>query len=329
MTEFDWKKMMGPGKNNPDLFKKYIFDSFVPAGVREAEQQFVQQQYEQQRRDNRADWERQNEYNHPLEQMNRLRQAGLNPNLVYGKGADTTAGSIQSATPGRVDFKPSQLPQQIAGLVQNIRMNKAQTDNIAANTTVALAQRNNLESITAKNLQETAKSEFELQQAKELKEGIIERQKIDNFALRQGIELNLKDYDLRKLQMDINEARLSLDKAKNKQDIEESGQRIAESIKRTSGIALSNAYQKMKNEELFPLEMQKLRTDMRFTEQSISNLENTNKVLAADAYLRSLGIMPGDPTYLRMFMQFVNKGFDRDEWKKDKKSGLVGSGGKW
>lgn len=311
-----------------ELFDKYIYRSLAPGGVREAEQEYADAVYEKQKRDARADWERQNEYNHPLEQMNRLRQAGLNPNLVYGKGADNTAGVIAQASQPKVNFTPSQLPQQILSLAQNLRLQKAQTDNVAANTSVALAQKNNLESITAKNLQDTSRSKFDLEQAQQLKEGIIERQKIDNIMARQGIDLTLKDYDLRRMQMDINQARLSLEKAKNEQDIKESGQRIAESIKRTAGIQLNNAYQKMKNEELFPLEMQKLRTDMRYTEQGISNLENTNKVLAADAYLRSLGIMPGDPTYLRMFMQFVNKGFDRDEWKKDK-SGLVGSGGKW
>lgn len=40
----------------------------------------------------------QNEYNKPINQMRRLEEAGLNPNLVYGSGADTL-----SATAGRVE----------------------------------------------------------------------------------------------------------------------------------------------------------------------------------------------------------------------------------
>lgn len=39
--------------------------------------------------------DKQNEYNKPINQMARLREAGLNPNLVYGNGA----GSLESATP--------------------------------------------------------------------------------------------------------------------------------------------------------------------------------------------------------------------------------------
>lgn len=45
-----------------------------------------------QNRANRRQWDRANRYNHPAAQMQRLKQAGLNPNLVYGDG-----NAIQSA----------------------------------------------------------------------------------------------------------------------------------------------------------------------------------------------------------------------------------------
>lgn len=40
-------------------------------------------------------WNRQNQYNHPTQQMERYRSAGLNPNLIYGTG---TASAGNSAT---------------------------------------------------------------------------------------------------------------------------------------------------------------------------------------------------------------------------------------
>ena len=52
--------------------------------------------YGMQRRDALADWTMQNAYNSPAAQMERLRAAGLNPNLVYGHGADAQGGIIRS-----------------------------------------------------------------------------------------------------------------------------------------------------------------------------------------------------------------------------------------
>ena len=52
--------------------------------------------YGRQREDALADWARSNEYNSPLSQMQRLREAGLNPNLVYGNGANNVSQPVRS-----------------------------------------------------------------------------------------------------------------------------------------------------------------------------------------------------------------------------------------
>jgi hypothetical protein len=48
-------------------------------------------------------WNMQNAYNTPLEQMRRLKEAGLNPNLMYGKG--TTGNAVQIAPSKRPDTR--------------------------------------------------------------------------------------------------------------------------------------------------------------------------------------------------------------------------------
>lgn len=57
---------------------------------------------------NFALWNIQNAYNDPSAQMQRLRNAGLNPNLVYGKGATTVApqppAAQKSNASGKMDF---------------------------------------------------------------------------------------------------------------------------------------------------------------------------------------------------------------------------------
>jgi len=66
---------------------------------------------------NRENWRMQNEYNSPAQQMQRLKEAGLNPNLVYGNGATATGGSISSssATSPRGEAPRFDLGQIVSG----------------------------------------------------------------------------------------------------------------------------------------------------------------------------------------------------------------------
>jgi hypothetical protein len=79
---------------------------------------------------NRQNWQLQNEYNHPKQQMQRLKEAGLNPNLVYGNGAVATGGQISSAS-GR--SPQGQAPQfDLGGIVSgylDAEAKKVQIDN--------------------------------------------------------------------------------------------------------------------------------------------------------------------------------------------------------
>lgn len=54
---------------------------------------YAVQQMEMQNQMNIDQWNRENQYNSPTSQMQRLSAAGLNPNLVYGSGATTVSAS--------------------------------------------------------------------------------------------------------------------------------------------------------------------------------------------------------------------------------------------
>lgn len=65
--------------------------------------------YELQRQDALADWNRQNAYDHPTQQMQRLKEAGLNPHLVYGNGAvGNTSGQVNNV---KKDTPNTETPQ--------------------------------------------------------------------------------------------------------------------------------------------------------------------------------------------------------------------------
>lgn len=70
----------------------------LDAGDAQARQEELDwKSYQQSRKDALADAASQNAYNSPEQQMNRYRQAGLNPNLIYGSAANTTAAMIRSS----------------------------------------------------------------------------------------------------------------------------------------------------------------------------------------------------------------------------------------
>lgn len=85
-------------------------------------------------------WNRENEYNHPVQQMARLEEAGLNPNLVYGEGtqgATGQAGSIDRPYANQWDFDN---PVRNITDFQDVRLKGAQTDNVKTLATVNLQQ---------------------------------------------------------------------------------------------------------------------------------------------------------------------------------------------
>lgn len=106
-------------------------------------EKFAWNMYDKQRVDSLSDWNMQNAYNSPQAQMQRLKEAGLNPHLVYGTGtpastADAPRGSHSSApryTVPQMDLG-SVVQQAMATkqLQSNIAYTDAQTDAVKLQT---------------------------------------------------------------------------------------------------------------------------------------------------------------------------------------------------
>lgn len=85
-------------------------------------------------------WNRQNEYNTPEMQMQRLKEAGLNPNLIYGSGQAST-GNADAPKPAHVATTSNALASfnnnnaiQMLGAYQDWQVKKAQIRNIEEET---------------------------------------------------------------------------------------------------------------------------------------------------------------------------------------------------
>lgn len=86
----------------------------------------------------------QNEYNKPVNQMARLREAGLNPNLVYGGGSGSVAGNLSTAPTGNYQSRGSgNLFDVLGGVLgaydtyQNARLKKANADYVDTQDKIA------------------------------------------------------------------------------------------------------------------------------------------------------------------------------------------------
>ena len=85
-------------------------------------------------------WNMANQYNLPQNQMQRLRDAGLNPALVYGKGAQTLASAqLPKYNAPTVDyhFNPGLRAPDMIGQYNNLRLGKARADNLTEQTRLA------------------------------------------------------------------------------------------------------------------------------------------------------------------------------------------------
>lgn len=249
------------------------------------QQQWNEKMYQLQRADALADWNRQNEYNSPTAQMARLRDAGLNPNLVYGNGATTTASPVRSVnmeswrpqTP-QIDLGP--LSQSLMS-IYDIRLKEAQTDNLKAQNTVTLqdallkaAQTASVNASTAKTNVDTEAGKFGLSQAQRL---------ADTSA-------QMAEQQLRKATVETDIALQANERAAAQ-----------------SAVSIDKSV-----EEILSLRAQRANTvaDRDRIRATVDTLRKDSTLKQLDIELKKNGIQPGDPAYMRILSQMFPEDLD-------------------
>lgn len=249
------------------------------------------QMYDRQRQDALVDWERNNAYNSPQAQMARLRDAGLNPNLVYGQGAVANS----SMAPRAVDadaWRPEAFKPDLNGVgnslaqIYDIKLREAQTSQTEALTKVATQEAILKATQVANVAQSTAKSDFELQLAKDLRLTSIEQ-----------AAANLRKTEVEtQIGLDQNERAA----ASNSASLIEAGERI-----------LTMRLGRAKTED-----------ERAHIRAQISNLQKDNQLKQLDINLKRNGIQPGDNIALRVLAQLMSGGV-RPITSQDFKPGTI------
>lgn len=237
--------------------------------------------YNLQREHSLQDWEMQNAYNSPEQQMARLKAAGLNPHLVYGNGAQAMSGQ-QPRSSDTGSYRPetpeiSTLPGLMAGY--DMQAKQAQTDNIKQMTEVAKADQVNKAIQSWVMLQGMEKTGTEI---KTSQFDLSQKERLQDIVVKQA-ESNLETTNtMRKISLDSNSRAEALQKptiAKIWQDIQSS----------KSGIQL-NQHQIGK------------------IDWEIQNLGTENELKILDRNLKAAGIQPGDPAWMRIIIQALSTG---------------------
>lgn len=163
---------------------------------------YAQQASTQERKWALEDFDRNNAYNHPAQQMERLREAGLNPHLVYGKGADNTAAMVRSSDVKVPNLAPLKFDrtdfQGILAQSAQIKQSQAQTDLLNEQKNLVIKEALNKDASTANILQNTASSKFQLEQAMRFKDLNYAKAVLENRNSLANLRKTISDTQLGK-----------------------------------------------------------------------------------------------------------------------------------
>lgn len=243
------------------------------------QQQWNKDMYDIERKDALADWDRQNQYNSPQAQMQRFKDAGLNPNLIYGQSSGTGPAvrsvSHDAYNPKSIMVDTGAIPQAM-GMYMDNQVKQAQVDNLRA-------QKNVIDQDALLRSAQIAST-----QANTSRTGIGTEQdklNLDNAQKLQGITLETAAGNLRKLNADIdytidnNERQAAL----SAQSLQEGAERI-----------LNYRSQRESND----VQRDQIRTQ-------IDNLRKDTQLKDLDIQLKKMGIMPGDPLWARILGRII------------------------
>ena len=245
--------------------------------------QWNEKMYSLQRSHNLQDWATQNEYNSPKMQIQRMREAGLNPALMYkGGSGDVTAGPIRSAD------APSWSPQaprfdNLGNIASNglstymdMQMKKQTLDNLTQQNTILKqdqllkqAQTTQILANTESTKQNTLGAQFDLKMKNALSNN----------------QLQVAEQNLRAItkQTDVLLNRNEREALQNVQSLREGAQRIL-------NMREQNAASKQQRE---------------FIKEQIHNLWKDRELKQLDIDLKKTGVQPSDELWQRILGRII------------------------
>lgn len=235
--------------------------------------------YDVQRQHALQDWEMMNDYNSPAAQMERFRDAGLNPNLIYGQTNE--AGAVRSSD--AQGWSPRAPTFDIDGpsvlqAYYDVQLKEANLDNLRAQQTVLLEESALKAAQTASTAQGTAKSKFELDLASELKQTSLETAAANLNKMKTETSIAL---------------------SANERAAAQSSMSLREAAERILKLRLEQNYQKEVTENT--------KTERVRLQKAIEGLDKDIKLKQLDIDLKEKGIQPSDNIFFRILGRLLEQ----------------------
>ena len=244
----------------------------------------------------KEDWDKTAKYNSPEQQMARLKEAGLNPHLVYGNGADAQVGDMRGtniSTPNYDTPKHEMFDLNVGNpLMEYIDLQaRGQTsNNLSVMEEVYKAQAEKIRTETlveAQNLKDKSLA-YEIQL--EVRDSTVAYQGLRNDKIKSDIDTQMfykklatSKFSLEKLRVDIEQSKLKLQKAKTEREMD---------------VMLSTIIQNN-------IENANTRMDTKEIQAHIRNMNLDAQLTAIHIQLRKLGLTPGTPEYVNRYTQMA------------------------
>lgn len=256
--------------------------------------------YAQAQRDNIANWNMQNEYNSPAQMMQRLKDAGMNPNLAYG---EFSAGRAEQPnyTPQQVSDQSQNLSRaidfsQMGNVMSNIydlRVKKAQAENLEAQAGTQLTVQA-LNSITAeltrlRTIQQKTTNEFE-RRTIDTRIKTLEAQQDNIIVQTENTRTNTRSQNQGIAE---SQQRMQLNTEKNFRDWEAHKMSLNEAITR---IAVANSTIRKNKAEigLIGAQTSSTYTNEKLVKEQILAAPIQRALLKSQELLQRMGISPSD-----------------------------------
>lgn len=217
------------------------------------------------------DWNKQNAYNAPAAQMQRFKDAGLNPNLIYGQS--NTAAPVRSTESAKTQ------PNRYDGVVETMLQ--------------GFMSMYNLQKIQAEK--DKIEKQTELMEAeRRLKEQMTTGQKYKNYVSGSTLDTQVSFMEGRNKLLGAEIGKKLVDTEYTINQNERQNLLTANTLYQGVINALNSESQRATNH------MQRM-----YLQAQIDNLKKDGTLKQLDINLKQKGIQPGDPAYMRIGAQIL------------------------